>query len=177
MADDDIRLSLLADFRVAPSTDDPRGAVAGNSVAVVHKHGVVCVGAGSDLVCVDASVLATAAWARYDESRRPGGSKRREGAPPPALARATLMGACACCASASNANVVAAATGSDVTLFAVERGPSLRHVRTQHVTGVTSLTVSGDGVWVAASSPTSTVVFRVDGGGDVDLAAGHAAFC
>ena len=51
MADDDVRLTLLADFRLAQGTADPQSAVAGAGVAVLDRHGVVCVGAGRELVC------------------------------------------------------------------------------------------------------------------------------
>ena len=83
MADDDVRLTLLADFRLAQTTTDPQSAVAGAGVAVLDRHGVVCVGAGRELVCVEAAALEAAAWARYDDSKKSGGSKRREGAAPP----------------------------------------------------------------------------------------------
>ena len=58
MADDDVRLTLLADFRLAQTTTDPQSAVAGAGVAVLDRHGVVCVGAGRELVCVEAAARA-----------------------------------------------------------------------------------------------------------------------
>ena len=130
MADDDVRLTLLADFRLAQPTTDPQSAVAGAGVAVLDRHGVVCAGAGRELVCVEAAALEAAAWARYDDSKKSGGSKRREGAAPPSLARAELAGPCTCLAASSEAAVVAAASSQDVAVFAVERGPSLRKIRT-----------------------------------------------
>ena len=61
-----MRLTLLADFRLAQTTTDPQSAVAGAGVAVLDRHGVVCVGAGRELVC-GAAALEAAAWARYDD--------------------------------------------------------------------------------------------------------------
>ena len=176
MADDDVRLTLLADFRLAQTTTDPQSAVAGAGVAVLDRHGVVCVGAGRELVCVEAAALEAAAWARYDDSKKSGGSKRREGAAPPSLTRAELAGPCTCCAASSDAAVVAAASSNEIEVFAVERGPSLRRVRTTPYASVTALAVSGDGAWVAASTSTKTTVFKVDGGGDMELDGSHAAF-
>ena len=66
-----MRLTLLADFRLAQTTTDPQSAVAGAGVAVLDRHGVVCVGAGRELVCVEAAALEAAAWARYDDSKSP----------------------------------------------------------------------------------------------------------
>ena len=129
MADDDVRLTLLADFRLAQTTTDPQSAVAGAGVAVVDRHGVVCVGAGRELVCVEAAALEAAAWARYDDSKKSGGSKRREGAAPPSLTRAELAGPCTCCAASSDAAVVAAASSTDVAVFAVEHAKCVERVQ------------------------------------------------
>ena len=55
MADDDVRLTLLADFRLAQLTTDPQSAGAGARVAVPDPHGVLRVGRGARVGCAGAA--------------------------------------------------------------------------------------------------------------------------
>ena len=71
---------------------------------------------------------------------------------------------------------MAAASSTDVAVFAVEPGRRCGRVRATPHANVTALAVSGDGAWVAASTSTKTTVFKVDGGGDMELDGSHAAF-